>query len=204
MNERGDAVFDFKFTDSQFRQHMTVMREIRDALNGIKTETTTGFQLVADAIADLTTPEPPPDNVAVEGTLVARYILNEDAVAKDPGPKTFPITCKDLKSAAGTPVGAGDIDLAVESSSANVSASIANQQLSGDGNSVTADVTIEGQAQQPTAELAVVKYTAKNRDTGNEVAADTDEFETGPGEASIGTIDSPVPLTPVDEPPPVV
>ena len=128
---------------------------------------------------------------------MARYRLNEDAVSGDPGPKTFIIIGTGFKSAAGTQVGANDIDLSVELTGSNMSASLANQRLSDDGLSVMADVTIEGNAQQPTAELAVLKYSAKNRDTGSEVAADTDEFETGPGEATIGTIDSPVPLSEV-------
>lgn len=157
-----------------------------------------GFNKVAEAINNLKQPGPPPDNIAVEGTIVARYRLNEDEVAANPGPKTFTIVGRGFKSAAGTPVGAGDIDLSVDlGSAANMTASLSNQRLSDDGNEVQADVTIEGNASQPTAELAVLKYSGKNRDTGNEVCADTDEFETGPGEATIGEMDTPVPLTEV-------
>lgn len=157
-----------------------------------------GFDKVAEAINNLKPPEPPPDNTAVEGTIVARYRLNEDEVAANPGPKTFTIVGRGFKSAAGTAVGAGDVDLSVDLGEAvNMTASIANQRLSDDGNEVMADVTIEGNAQQPTAQLAVLKYAGKNRDTGNEVCADTDEFETGPGEATIGEMDTPVPLTEV-------
>lgn len=201
------ALFEFRLNNIQFQQLLAVekakaesLQEIKNSLASLVTATETGFAAVGEAISDLQIPDLPPgeaDDSAVEGRLMARYILNEDEVANNPGPKTFTIVGTGFKSRAGTPVGAQDVDLNIELIGSNMTASVANQRLSADGNSVEADVTIEGKAQQPTAELAVLKYSGRNRDTGNEVAADTDEFVTGPGEASIGTIDSPVPLTEV-------
>lgn len=177
--------------------------DLLSALQAQTTATTEGFEKVANAISDLKNPVPPPDDqIAVKGEIRMRYLLNEDEVAKNPGPKTDTISCGGLTSKAGTPVKATDIDLTVKSSSPNVSVSISNQRLSDDEMSVLADVTREGAASQPNTELAVVTYEATNRDTGKLVAADIDEFVTGPGEADFGTIDSPISgMTPVDETP---
>lgn len=148
-----------------------------------------GFASVAEAIANLQ-PLPPPQPEQ-KGTLVARYKFDEDQA-----PVTFDLVFKGGTSAKGTPVGAGDVDLSIASSSGQLMAELGPQTLSDDGNEVKATVTLTGQT-MPVAELAVVSYAATNRDTGNQVAADTDEFETGPGEVAIGTLDSPVPLTEV-------
>lgn len=123
-----------------------------------------------------------------EVPLMARYKFTEDQ-----DPVSFPLVFTGGHSKKGTAVGAADVDLTVESSIAAITAEISNQKLSDDGNSVSADVTLTGGTMEQ-ADLAVVTYKATNRDTGNVIAADTDEFETGPGEVAIGTLDSPVPL----------
>jgi hypothetical protein len=139
-------------------------------------------------------PEPQPEQ---EGKLMARYKFNEDQE-----PVSFTLVFRGGTSKKGTAVGAGDVDLAASSSSPQLLAEIGPQSLSADGKEVSAPVTLTGQS-MPNSELAVVTYTATNRDTGNQVAADVDEFETGPGEVAIGTLDSPVPLNAIEEPPPV-
>jgi hypothetical protein len=145
-----------------------------------------GFIKVAEAIANIQPlPQPQPN---IGGTLVARYKFTEDQE-----PVSFELIFRGGKSAKGTPVGAGDIDLSVESSSTQLKAELSPQAVSEDGNEVSATVTLTG-ADMPVAELAIVSYAATNRDTGNQVAADSDEFETGPGEVAIGELDSPVPL----------
>lgn len=130
------------------------------------------------------------------GKLVARYRIPEDQP-----PITFDLVGKDFKSAKGSSVGAGDIDLAVESDNPSLLAEMGAQTVSEDGNEVSAPVTIT--AQSSSIDMAVVTYRATNRDTGALVAGDSDEFIIGPGEATIGTLDSPVPLTEEPEPPPV-
>lgn len=128
---------------------------------------------------------------------MARYRIPEDQP-----PLEFELVGKDFKSAKGTPVGAADIDLSIESNNTSLTAEAAGpQRLSEDGNQVILPVRVT--AQSATVDMAVASYKATNRDTGNVVAADSDEFIIGPGEASIGTIDSPVPgLTPEEEAPP--
>ncbi len=92
------------------------------------------------------------------------------------------------------PVGAGDIDLSVESSNPDaVSAALSGQTLSDDGNSVSATVDVHFGA--PASDIATLTYRATNRDTGLVVAAGTDDFIVQVGEAGIGTITSSVPLT---------
>lgn len=150
-----------------------------------------GFALIAETLTTTTLPTPQPEQ---EGQLMARYKFNEDQE-----PVSFTLVFRGGQTKKGTAVGAGDIDLAVSSSSAQLLAEIGPQTLSEDGNEVSAPITLTGQT-MPNAELAVVTYTATNRDTGNQAAADVDEFETGPGEVAIGTLDSPVPL---EEIPPV-
>jgi hypothetical protein len=135
-----------------------------------------------------------PQQQATEPTLthevpiMARYKFNADQE-----PVTFPLVFKGGLDKKGNPVGAGDVDLSIESGSASIVAELGQQTLRDDGNEVKADVTLSG-GPMAVADLAVVTYKAKNRDTGNVVAADSDEFETGPGEVAIGTLDSPVPL----------
>lgn len=166
-------------------------KAIVKALHGIEDAITKGFDKVAEAISKLQPPEPPPDdNTAVRGDIMGRYKFSEDQAPID-----YTVTAGNFKSAKNKPVSAQGIKLAIQSSSPNLVATMGEQTVSEDGNSVSASVHLEGNPDgMDNVELAVVTTTATNEDTGNQIAADVDEFETGPGEPVIGTIDSPVPL----------
>lgn len=148
-----------------------------------------GFALVAEAIAHINPPQPPRPEEG--GILLSRYRIAEDQPAIN-----FELVGTGFKSSKGTETGAGDIDLSVQSNSPGLTASLGTQTVSEDGKTVKATVTLT--ANSPTVDMAVVSYKATNRDTGNVVAADSDEFIIGPGEASIGTLNSPVPLDEVE------
>lgn len=144
-----------------------------------------GFALVAEAIAKTNPPQPPRPNEG--GILLARYRITEDEPAI-----TFDLVGTGFKSGKGSDTGAADIDLSAESNSPGLTAELGPQVLSEDGKTVTAPVILT--ANSATVDMAVVTYKATNRDTGHVVAADSDEFIIGPGEATIGVLDSPVPL----------
>lgn len=152
--------------------------------------------LIRELISALTDQPEPDDGSIAKGTIVARYKFNEDQ-----DDVTYDLIFRGGQTRRGTSVGAGDVDLTAESNNAGLMASIENQTLSEDGNEVKATVRLSG-GQMPNADLAVVTYKATNRDNGNVLAADSDEFEIGPGEVVIGTLDSPVPLEEVVSAPP--
>lgn len=156
-----------------------------------------GFALVIKAINNLPLPGLPGEHKATKGTLeiMSRFRFTEDQPNLD---VTFGV--KDIKSAKGTPVDAGDIDLSAESNSDAISATVSDQQLSEDRMSVTAKLTLAG-GSMPEPGLAVITVKGTNRDTGAVVAAGTAEFQTGPGEGALGSIQLDIPLTPIDEAP---
>lgn len=147
---------------------------------------------VAGAIANISTlPQPQPN--LERGTLVSRYRIPDDQP-----PIVFVLVGANFTDAKGAPVDAKNIDLSLETTNAAALTGVLGPQtLSDDGLSVSAEVTLTSQS--PSVDLAVAAYKATNRVTGNVVAADSDEFIVGPGEANIGTLDSPVPLTPEPE-----
>ena len=163
-------------------------KSLHQALDAINTSIQSGFAAVAAEIAKLQTPEPPP--AKSKGVIVARF-----KVPADNPDFQIQLTGSGFTDSEGNPAGAGDIDLAVESSNPDaVAVSVADQKVSDDGQSVTATVSVHVGA--PAADAAAVNYKATNRDTGALVASGADEFIVQAGEASVGTITSSVPLTP--------
>jgi hypothetical protein len=186
-------MMDFRLSNNQFDRLMRFLYKLVYAIDNHRRRTTEGFAQVAKAISKLEPPELPQGNTAVKGTLLMRYRFNEDQT-----PVSFELEVKDLRSAKGSPVGAQGIELSAESSSEQLQVEVGPTVLSEDGNSCTAPISITG-GSMPTTELVTVTYHAKNTDTGSDVAGDSDEFVTGPGEPTIGTIGSPVPLTEIPE-----
>ncbi len=150
-----------------------------------------GFAEVAEAIRSfkpLPLPQP-----AQRGKIVVRY-----RVPADSPDIVYTLAGNSFQDSEGNPTGAADIDLSIEvSNPAALTVTLGPQAVSVDGNEVTAEVTIH--VESPQVDAAVLGYKATNRDTGAVVAFDSDEFIVGPGEASVGTLDSPVPLTPEPE-----
>ena len=119
-------------------------------------------------------------------------------VAADNPDITIELSGSGFTDSEGNPTGAADIDLSVESSNAEVlEATLSGQTVSADGQTVTAQVALHFGAASP--DMAALAYKATNRDTSALVAAGSDEFIVGAGEASVGTISSNVPLTPEPE-----
>lgn len=200
------AFFDIKFSDKQFDKLCALLERIAvstektpAAIDEHRLSTTAGFGKVGQAIADISIPELPPGQ-AVKGKLMSRYKFNADQA-----PVTFDINLTDVKDSHGNPASLEGIELIAYSESEQLTAEVSNQHVSEDGLTLTGTITLTGE-EMTHNELAVVTYIAKNQDTGEQIAADTDEFETGPGEATIGQLSTPVPLTPVEEaaPAPVV
>ena len=147
-----------------------------------------GFASVVEAIAKISTQPPPLPKP--KGVIMATF-----KVAADNPDIVIELSGTGFTDSEGNPTGAGDIDLSVESSNNDVlEATLSGQTVSDDGQTVTAQVNLHFGAASP--DMAALAYKANNRDTGALVAAGSDEFIVGAGEASVGSITSTVPLTP--------
>lgn len=159
-------------------------------LSTINDTISAGFAAVVEAIAQLNTQPPPlPQS---KGVIMATF-----KVAADNPDIVISLAGTDFMDSdtPPNPTGAGDIDLSVESSAPDVvGATLSNQVLSADGNTVTADIAVHFGA--AATDVATLTYRATNRDTGAIVAAGSDDFTVQVGEAGIGTVTSTVPLTP--------
>ena len=164
------------------------LKPLDNAINNNTTEVTKWLAVVAESIAKINPlPEPQPKP---KGVIMATF-----KVGADNPDITIELSGSDFTDSEGNPTGAGDIDLSVESSNPDVlEATLSGQSVSADGNTVTAQVNLHFGASSP--DMAALAYKANNRDTGALVAAGSDEFIVGAGEASVGSITSSVPLTP--------
>lgn len=175
-----------QLSDKQLASVERLFNRLIDAVLEHVRVTTEGFDKVAEAISKLQTPAPSPE--VTRGTLMSRYRVpaTQDNV-------TFELVGSNFKDAEGNEASAANIDLTVQSTNEGaVGASIGPGVVSEDGKTVSATVTLTFGS--PSVDMATVEYKATNRNTGAVVAGDSDEFIVGPGEASIGTLDSPVPL----------
>ena len=177
--------------DNAINQQTDTIDDLVAAVQQQTLETTKWLASIVEAINHLT-PLPPPQPQS-KGVIMATF-----KVGADNPDITIRLTGSGFvdNDTPPNPVGAADIDLSVESSAPDtVSASISEQTVSDDGNSVTANVAVHFGA--PASDIAVLTYRATNRDTGLVVAAGTDEFQVQAGEAALGQLTSNVPLTPV-------
>lgn len=181
---------EIKPIDDAINNTNLALNDLIDAVNQQTLETTKWLALIAEAITNIH-PLPPPQPQP-RGVLMATF-----KVGADNPDITIRLTGSGFvdNDTPPNPVGAGDIDLSVESSAPDtVSASITEQTVSDDGNSVSANIAVHFGA--PASDIAVLTYRATNRDTGLVVAAGTDEFVVTAGEAALGQLTSNVPLTP--------
>lgn len=167
------------------------LKPIDNAINSQTTEQTKWLAIIAEAIGKITPlPQPQPKPT---GEIMARF-----KVGADNPDFTIELTGSGFTDSEGNAVGAGDIDLSVESSNPDaVAATLSGQTVSADGNSVTAQIAVHVGAPSPDA--AALNYKAINRDTAALVASGLDEFIVNAGEATVGTVTSNVPLTPEPE-----
>lgn len=172
--------------------------QVVEAINSLAEVVRQGFQTQNEHLAGiqeaLTHINQPDSDSAVKGEIVARYRVPADLPDFE-----YEIVGRNFTDSEGNPTHARDVDLSLDvANEAAITATLGEQTVSEDGNEVR--VPVRAHVESPSADMGVLMYKATNRNTGEVIAADSDEFIVSAGAARLGTLESDIPgLTPEPE-----